>query len=219
MKRRIVTAGGSGLVGKQVVAILGQQNDVELHVLLRSSPVTLPDGVRVHIAPPENWPDLVQQIHPETAISCLGTTLKAAGSRDAFRAVDYDLLLDFAGSAKQAGARHMISVSSVGAMPASSSFYLRTKAEAEEGLRALGFDRLDIIRPGLLTGGQRKESRTGEAIAILLAPFTDLLMMGPLRKYASTPSEKVARAIASLASMGGEGQFVHENESIFALAG
>jgi uncharacterized protein YbjT (DUF2867 family) len=218
MKRRVVIAGGSGLVGKQVVAILGQQYDVELHVLLRSSPIAFPDRVRVHIASPENWPDLVQQIHPETAISCLGTTLKTAGSRDAFRAVDYDMLLDFAGSAKQAGARHMISVSSVGAMPASSSFYLRTKAEAEEGLRTLGFDRLDIIRPGLLTGGQRTESRTGEAIAILLAPFTDLLMMGPLRKFASTPSEKVARAIASLASTGGEGQFVHENDSIFALA-
>ncbi len=115
------------------------------------------------------------------------------------------MVLAFANAARDSGVRHMISVSSVGAMPASSSYYLRTKAEAEQGLSALKFDRLDIIRPGLLTGGSRSDSRPGESLGILLAPFTDRLMLGPLSKYRSTPSLKVAKAIAALVTLGGQG--------------
>ena len=88
---------------------------------------------------------IIAGLNPGIAISCLGTTMRVAGSRDAFRAVDHDLVLAFAKAARDAGARHMISVSSVGAMPASGSFYLRTKAEAEAGLRKLKFERLDIL--------------------------------------------------------------------------
>jgi uncharacterized protein YbjT (DUF2867 family) len=161
----------------------------------------------------------VARIQPDVAISGLGTTIRTAGSREAFRAVDHDLVLAFAKASHEAGALHFITISSVGAMPASSSFYLRTKAEMEQGLRNIGFQRLDIMRPSLLTGGHRDDRRPGEALGILLSPLVDILMFGPMQKFASTPSGKVAKAIANLAKAGDDGVFVHENESINTLAG
>ena len=112
----------------------------------------------------------------------------------------------------------MITVSSVGASADASNFYLSTKGKAEQALRALGFDRLDILRPGLLRGN-RQESRTGEALGIILSPLTDALMHGPLRRYRSIDSATVANAIASLTVGGGKGENIHENDAIAALAG
>ena len=89
----------------------------------------------------------------------------------------------------------------------------------EQGLRNISFQRLDIMRPSLLTGGQRDDYRPGEAFGILLAPIADLLMFGPMKKYASTPSDKIAKAIAALANRHEGGVFIHENDSINALAG
>jgi uncharacterized protein YbjT (DUF2867 family) len=215
---RILVAGASGLIGHQAANLLATSG-AEVHALLRKRSEQLVSSVIQHIGQSAGWPDMASNLNPEVAISCLGATMRTAGSRDAFRAVDHDLVLAFAKAASASGARHMISVSSVGAMPASSSFYLRTKAETEQGLGALTFDRLDIIRPGLLTGGSRSDSRPGESIGIMLAPFTDRLMIGPLGKYRSTPSAKVARAIAALVARGGQGRFIHENDSINVLAG
>jgi uncharacterized protein YbjT (DUF2867 family) len=215
---RIMLAGASGLVGHQAANLMAASG-AEVHALLRKRCEQLTSAAIQHIGAIEEWPDMVSRVAPDIAISCLGSTIRVAGSRDAFWAVDHDLVLAFANAARASGACHMISVSSVGAMPASSSFYLRTKAEMEQGLSVLKFDRLDIIRPGLLTGGSRLDSRPGESLGIVLAPLTDRLMIGPLSKYRSTPSAKVARAIAALVTRGGQGRFIHENDSINVLAG
>lgn len=217
--KRILVAGASGLVGRQVVDELAGLEGVETHALLRKSSATLAPNVIQHVGPSGEWHALVAKAKPDVAISCLGTTMKIAGSREAFRAVDYDLLVSFADEARKAGAQQMVCVSSVGASASASNFYLRTKGETEQALRQLDFERLDIIRPGLLTGGNRAETRTGESIGILLAPLTDLFLHGPLRRYASTPSAKVAQAIVTLALSEGHGAHIHENREIEALAG
>jgi uncharacterized protein YbjT (DUF2867 family) len=215
---RIMMAGASGLIGHQAANLLASSG-ADVRALLRKRSEQLVSSVIQHVGSIDQWPDVVSSVAADIAISCLGTTMRIAGSRDAFRAVDHDLALAFAKEARDSGVGHMISVSSVGAMPASSSYYLRTKAEAEQGLSALKFNRLDIIRPGLLTGGSRSDSRPSESLGIMLAPFTDRLMLGPLSKYRSTPSLKVAKAIAALVTLGGQGRFIHENDSINALAG
>jgi uncharacterized protein YbjT (DUF2867 family) len=217
--KQIVIAGATGLIGRQVVAELAGLEAIDLHALVRRKADDLPPDVHQHVAPSEDWPSLVGALRPEVAICCLGTTIKVAGSQAAFRTVDHDLVLAFAKAARGAGAQHMIAVSSVGASARSSNFYLKTKGETEDGLRELGFDRVDVMRPGLLTGGTRPGSRPGEAIGIMLSPFTDLLMLGPLAKYRSTPSAKVAQAIVTMALAGGYGRHIHENDSIRALAG
>jgi uncharacterized protein YbjT (DUF2867 family) len=217
--KRIVLAGATGLVGKQVAEELAGAGTAEVYAVLRRSTDTLPPAVKQHVAPIEEWPAIIAELRPDTAISCLGTTIRTAGSQAAFRAVDFDLVVAVAGAARQAGAQHMITVSSVGASAKSSNFYLKTKGETEDALRALDFERVDCLRPGLLTGGSRLDSRPGEAIGIMLSPLTDLLMLGPLAKYRSTPSAKVAQAIVTLALGGGHGRFVHENDAIRALSG
>jgi uncharacterized protein YbjT (DUF2867 family) len=113
----------------------------------------------------------------------------------------------------------MIAVSSVGASASAGNFYLRTKGEAEAAMAQLRFERTDFLRPGLLTGSERPESRPGESMAILLAPFTDLLMVGGLSRYRSIPALLVAQAIVSLALAGGSGEHIHGNDAIRALAG
>ncbi len=217
--KRIVIAGATGLVGKQLVVALAGQEGVEPHMLVRRKPERVPAGVIVHDAAAADWPNEVAAIKPDVAISCLGTTMRTAGSKAAFRAVDFDLVTGYAKAAKDAGARHMIAVSSVGASATASNFYLQTKGEAEAAMSQLGFDRVDFLRPGLLTGGERTESRPGESVAIMLAPLTDLLMVGGLSRYRSIPALAVAQAIAHLALAGGQGKHIHENDAIRALAG
>ena len=216
---RAVIAGATGLIGKQLVVALAGHEGVEAHILVRRKPERVPTGVIVHEASPVEWANEVAAIKADVAISCLGTTMRTAGSKAAFRAVDFDLVTGFAKAAKDAGARHMIAVSSVGASAKASNFYLQTKGEAEAAMAQLGFDRVDFLRPGLLTGGERPESRPGESVAIMLAPLTDLLMVGGLSRYRTIPAQVVAQAIASLALTGGQGIHIHENDAIRALAG
>jgi uncharacterized protein YbjT (DUF2867 family) len=218
MKATVVIAGGSGLVGGQAANFLAL-GGFDVHLVSRRPSAQLLPAIHEHVGPPADWHAIVASIKPATAISCLGTTIRKAGSRDAFRAVDHDLVLAFAKASHKAGAAHFITVSSVGAMPASSNFYLRTKAEMEQGLQSAGFSRLDIMRPSVLTGGHRDDYRPGEALGILLSPITNMLMLGPMKKFASTPSDKLAKAIMVLADRHDSGIFIHENESIRALAG
>lgn len=218
MKQKVVIAGGSGLVGKQAAELLARSG-FEVHLVSRRPSTPSTPDIQEHVAPSSGWPAIVASLKPAVAISCLGTTIRTAGSRDAFRAVDHDLVIAFALACYEASTRHFITVSSVGAMPASGSFYLRTKSEMEQGLRNIGFQRIDIMRPSLLTGGKRDEPRTGEALGIRLSPITDTLMIGPLRRFASTRSDRLAKAITALANMHDDGIFIHENDSIRALAG
>ena len=203
--------GATGLVGRAVVDNFGAR---KLTILARREVA----GHKALVAPPERWGDVIAAERPAILISCLGTTIRQAGSQAAFRAVDHDLILAAARGARAGGASHMIVVSSVGASAKSSNFYLRTKGETEEGLRALGFDRLDIMRPGLLTGDREGPARLGEGIAMVAAPLADMLMRGSLRRYRSISAAAVAKAIVALAAEPGTGIFVHENDAMRRLA-
>ncbi len=212
--RKVVIAGASGLVGGQVARLL---TDVELHLVTRRNIDGVSPQVMQHVADSDGWAEITTALRPDVAISCLGTTIAKAGSKPAFSAIDLDLVLAFATAAKEGGAGQMISVSSVGADAAAANFYLSVKGKAEQGLRELGFERLDILRPGLLRG-DRQEQRTGEGIAMLLSPLTDMLLHGPLRRYRSIDSAQVARAIVKLLGETPGGQFIHENDAIATLA-
>lgn len=208
---RVLLVGATGLVGSAVAA-----GSRPLTILARRAPEAAHHDVIV--APSEQWPEVIAARRPAVLVSCLGTTIRQAGSRAAFRAVDHDLVLASARAAREAGAAQMIAVSSVGASAGSANFYLRTKGEVEEGLRALGFDRLDLLRPGLLTGARAGPPRLGEGLAMLAAPLTDALLHGGLRRYRSIAADSVARAILTLAERGEPGVYVHENDAIRALA-
>lgn len=153
----------------------------------------------------------------DAIVCCLGTTLKKAGSREAFLAVDRDLVLRMAGVARSLGARHAVLVSSVGASAQSGNFYLRVKGEAERALSDMDFERVDLLRPGLLLG-ERAEARPGEAFARVLAPVTNALLVGSLRRYRGIPAHDVAAAAVALLDHAGPGRHVHEHDALMALA-
>lgn len=153
----------------------------------------------------------------DTYISCLGTTIKTAGSRGAFIAVDRELVLRLGQLAFDEGARHAILVSSAGASRQSGNFYLRVKGEVEDALGKIGFDRLDILQPGLLLG-QRTERRPGEKLAQLLAPITNPALLGQFRRYRAVDADAVSAAIVRLLECSEPGLFMHAYDSITRLS-
>lgn len=150
-------------------------------------------------------------------VCALGTTIKRAGSREAFLAVDRDLVLRLGAVARGLGARHAILVSSVGASTQSGNFYLRVKGETERELADLGFERVDFLRPGLLLD-ERAESRLGESIAKAFTPLTNPVLRGPLRRYRGIAAADVAAAAVALLDQHAPGRHVHENAGLLSLA-
>ena len=149
---------------------------------------------------------------------CLGTTMKTAGSREAFRRVDYEYCELFARLGREAGAKRLMLVSSVGASPNASSFYLKTKGQTEEAVSNLGFEALHIFRPSVLMG-QRNEERPGERFAGGFARAFEFMMLGPLSKYRPMPAGVLSASMAAAGERGEAGKHVHYYLDIVRLAG
>jgi uncharacterized protein YbjT (DUF2867 family) len=213
--------GATGLIGSRLIAECVGRSDVHLTAIARRE-IALPRGARMEVlvADPETgWADAIAASNAKALVCALGTTWRKAGKQEAaFRAVDHDLVLDCARAAKAAGIEHLVLVSSVGADPRSSQFYLRVKGEVEEALAKLRFRRLDILRPGLLRGSRANDRRLAERLGIAVAPLTDLFMTGPRARFRSVPDVTVARAIIGLAKEKAMGRFIHEGEAILRAA-
>jgi uncharacterized protein YbjT (DUF2867 family) len=160
----------------------------------------------------------LQGLTCQVALCCLGTTLREAGSEQAFRRVDVDYVLSFAAAAKAAQAQRFIVVSSVGANPESRNFYLRTKAEMEAQLAAVGFPALDIFQPGLLMGW-RSQSRPLELLARLSMPLVNPLLFGTREQYRGIPARTVAKAMVAAARSARKGMQRYTYSGIQALGG
>ncbi|MDA9120606.1 NAD(P)H-binding protein [Flavobacteriales bacterium] len=153
----------------------------------------------------------------DIAFCALGTTIATAGSQDAFYHVDHDLVIDFANNAKEAGAKTFVLVSSVGANPKTSNFYLKVKGETEKDLEAIGFDSLIILRPSMLMG-QRKEFRFGELIGQGVMTLFNPLMLGSLSKYKGIQGKTVANAMIKLGKENLKGVHVLEGNDLHAFS-
>jgi uncharacterized protein YbjT (DUF2867 family) len=214
---KVLLAGASGLVGSAVAADLAKRDEVALTSLVRQprSGAERKIDFEALVADPIGTVGSLGVDRADVAISCLGTTIRTAGSQAAFRRVDHDYVLGFARAALQLGARQFILVSSVGAGGA--GFYLSVKGEIEEAVAALGFDRIDILRPGLLLG-KRRERRVGEGLAQMVAPLLAPALRGGLSRYAAIEAKKVADAIVGLTGTTGSGRHVHHNPEILSWA-
>ena len=207
--------GATGLIGRTLTPLLVAAGHEVVVVGRRSAGVA---GAREKIGAMADWPALLADESLDVAISTLGTTIKQAGNWDAFRAVDVEAVLGFADAAKAAGARQMLSVSSVGALHGARNRYLAMKGEAERGLEGLKFERLDIVRPGLLRGERGGDRRLGERIGIAVSPLVNLLLRGSLDKFAAIDADTVAKAMAALVGAAGKGRHVLFNYDLKALA-
>ncbi len=149
---------------------------------------------------------------PDAAFSCLGTTIKKAGSRQAFRAVDHDAVVTFARAARARGARTFLHVTAIGADPKSVVFYNSVKGQVEDAVARIGFQSVYALRPSILDG-ERHESRPGERFGLLV-----MRTLGPLLgKYRPTPVEAVANAMIALARDPRPGNHVIEADEILRI--
>lgn len=213
---RLGLVGSTGLLGRAMMEKLVGREDFDLMAISRRE-VPLPEGARMQmrLGPVELWPDILDTTRPEVLICALGTTWNKAGhDEEAFRSVDEKLVLDVAAAAKEAGVWHFIFVSSVGADPLSKSLYLRVKGEVEAALAKMRFKRLDIVRPGLLRGVRRGETRPVEGLGRLASPLADLLLQGGKRRYRSISVHVLVEAILGLAREKAGGRFIHEYDAL-----
>jgi uncharacterized protein YbjT (DUF2867 family) len=132
--------------------------------------------------------------------------------------VDYDYVMRFAGAGKRAGAERMLLVSSVGADPRASNFYLRVKGETERDLGSMEWPSLHLFRPSLLLG-KRDEQRPGEQLAARLSRGFEWAFVGGLRKYRPMPAGLLANAMAAAGERGGRGLQIYHYDEIVRVAG
>ena len=125
---------------------------------------------------------------------CLGTTIRKAGSREAFRRVDHDYPLALAKLGKAAGTQQFLLVSALGADAGSSVFYSRVKGETERDIAAIGLPKIVFMRPSILLG-ERHEQRPGEKAGIFIGKLIAPLLLGRLRKYRPIRADDVAAAM------------------------
>ena len=212
--RTALVAGASGLVGGALLDLLLEDaRFAEVHSLgRRPLPRTHPKLVQ-HTVDFARL-DTLALPAAQDAFCTLGTTIKKAGSQEAFRAVDHDAVLAFARAARRAGVQRFLVVTALGANARSRVFYNRVKGETQDALGALGFDSLVILQPSLLLG-ERGEHRLGEQVAGTLARVLAPL----LRPLAARPIEArtVARAMVELARQGPPGTRVVPSGELHAL--
>jgi len=220
---RVVVAGGTGLVGRALLAqLVADPHCRSVTVLVRRSAQRqgLPRGVTAQVV---DYQRLGQPAAPtlpaaDWAFCCLGTTIKTAGSQAAFRAADFDAVLAFARAAQAAGVSRFAVVSAMGANARSRVFYNRTKGEVEQALAALGFQQLVVARPSLLLGDRQALGQAGrpvERIAQALMPVLAWLLPRKLRPIGA---DWVATALRRAMLEAAPGTTVLESDALAKLA-
>lgn len=216
-KKTALVVGASSLVGKELVNLLIASNDYEKIIVWVRKPL----GIR-HSKLEErqiNF-DLLDTYEIDESVDhlycCLGTTIKKAGTQEAFKTVDFEYPLILAEKAKKAYVPQFIVISAMGASANSTSFFSRTKGEMEAALLALNLPGLHIVRPSLLLG-KRKEFRMGEQLAILLTSLIPFLFIGGLKKYKPIPAKAVAYAMYRVANWDIAGNHIYESNRLLEL--
>lgn len=209
-------AGATGLIGSHALKLL--LDSPKVHQVVSVARKSLPPHPKLkQVVVTFGALDNEQLPKCDVALCALGTTIKAAGSQKAFTLVDHDYVLAFARAARRAGVRKFVLVSALGADPSSRVFYSRTKGETERDIREIGFESVVILRPSLLIG-ERRESRSLEKMAILMAPLYQHLLVGPLKQYTPVRANKVAEVMVALALEAKTGVFSLQNAEIIAFS-
>ncbi len=191
MKNALVF-GATGLVGKELIRqlvkastynqifFLARKLDPELSELVKSYSQKL---IPILLNDLNQWKGTLDDSHGAVDIYCaLGTTIKTAGSKEAFKKIDFELVMNLFNKAKNLNVRSVALVSAMGADPKSTIFYSQIKGEVEQALIAMDFPYLLIVRPSLLLGN-REEFRLGEKIMRDLSPILKVFLVGPLSEY------------------------------------
>ena len=212
--RTALLLGASGLIGGHCLELLLRDEAYDQIIAL------------VRKALPKNHPKLIQHevnfdrlsehanlLKADDVFCCLGTTIKKAGSQEAFRKVDFTYAHEAAKIAAANGTKQFLLVSSIGADAKSSVFYSRVKGEIEAVISALNFMSVSIFRPSLLLG-ERTEFRLAERLAEPFAKALSFFLIGSLRKYRAIEARTVAAAMIAVAKAKTQGVSFYESDRI-----
>lgn len=184
--------GATGATGRDLVEILlGSPDFIEVHVFVRN-PLDLQHvKLIIHLIDfdqPETWQNMITG---DVAFSCLGTTFKDAGSKEAQWKVDYNYQYNFAKAAKENGISKFVLLSSYGANPKSRIFYSKMKGSLEESIKKLEFPSLTVFKPGILL--REHSNRPGEHMTVQLLQFFN--RFGLFKKHRPLPTKLLAHAM------------------------
>ena len=200
--KTVVVSGASGLVGSKLMELLCENVTVKKIIVLSRRPLEF-ENPKVQVVLTDFTRLQAFQGKLEGAdvmYCCIGTTIKKAGSRDAFRKVDYQIPYDLASLASRAEIPKLIIISSIGASPGSKNFYLRVKGEMERDISAdFRFQKLAFLRPSLLLG-DRQEFRFIERIMQLLMYLFSFVFVGRFARYRPVSDQTVAKAMISISN-------------------
>ncbi len=210
--------GATGVVGRRLLQKLLFNSSFDKIITIVRKPSNVKyEKLNEHIIDFDKIEEYADIINANTVFSCLGTTMKTAGSKEAFYTVDYTYTIKIAEIASQNGCEQFFVVSALGADAESSIFYNKVKGEMEDALKKIPFKCIGIFRPSILISN-RKEIRIGERIGIIIVKALSFLMIGPLRKYKGVRASVVASAMIKLAKQNRTGIHIIESDEIQRIA-
>ena len=194
---KAIVIGATGLVGNLILKEVLNDNDFsEVRIFVRRPTGIINPKLKEIVSPMKDIGALSSEIQGDVLFNALGTTIKNAGSKAEQQRVDRDLPVNFAKIGSDNGIKIMLNVSSVGTNM-NGGFYLKTKAEMENGTEKFFPGTIFHFRPGFLVGN-RKEYRIAEKIAFGVMKVIDPVLAGSSKKYRSMPADKLAKAMVSL---------------------
>ncbi|WP_276965876.1 NAD(P)H-binding protein [Chryseobacterium sp.] len=212
---KALVIGATGATGKDLVnQLLNDKEFDEVDIFVRKPVDIQNDKLKVHVVNFENPEEWKEMVKGDVAFSCLGTTLKDAGSKEAQKKVDFDYQYQFAKAAKDNEVEDYILVSAYGANPQSKIFYSKMKGELEEAVKQLHFNKITIFKPGML---ERKDSeRTGEVLGSRIIKFANKL--GLLESQKPLPTDILAKAMINSSKIKSNGYSSIKLGNIFCFA-
>ncbi len=210
MKTALI-AGSTGLIGKHLLQLLLESDQYNLVKAITRKPLDFQHPKLENIVVDfDKMTEQYSHFKTDDVFCCLGTTMKQAGSKDAFKKVDYDYPVEIAKVCKSQGAKQYLLVSALGASTTSGIYYNQIKGQVEEAIGAVAYDRYHIFRPSLLMG-DRAEKRGGEDAAKIVYKIFGFLIP---TKYKGIQGEQVASAMLHFASSIGSGKFIQESNEL-----
>lgn len=213
-----ILVGASGLVGGELLSLLLDAKEYNKVIVFGRRSLNLKhpklDEIIIDF---EQLDQYKESIRVNEVYCCLGTTIKKAKSKEAFKKVDVDYVLGLGKIAKEMGVEKFLLISSMGANQQSVVFYSKMKGLVEEGLKGIGFNSLHIFRPSLLLG-QRQEVRSGETAAAFLSKGLSFLLIGGLRKYKPIQAKVVAKGMYNAAQSTNAGYHTYMSDDIFDMS-
>ena len=206
--------GSTGLIGSELLNLLLDSNDYlkVITFVKRDTGIKHPKLTQhiIDFDKPETYKDLVVG---DDFFCTIGTTIKKAGSKEAFRKVDFEYPRQFASFALQNKVKQFLIISSLSADAKSGNFYLKTKGEIQDFLKDCSFENVAVLQPSLLLGN-RTEFRLGEKVGAFFMKTFSFLFLGNLKKYKPIEGKTVAKAFFKIAQTNNKGFKIYESDVI-----